>query len=90
MFLSQISSMALGQLGFQVYFIKGVFKFALLTLFLSFVIGYTVGNYHATKASLNYPGYYSFGNFVGWFVLKSAGDKEVEKLKKIDYNNLPK
>lgn len=71
-------------------FIKGVFKFALLTLFLSFTVGYTIGNYHATKASLDYPGYYSFGNFAGWFVLKSAGDKEVEKLKKIDYNNLPK
>lgn len=71
-------------------FIKGFFKFVFLTLFLSFAVGYTLGNYHATKASLDYPGYYSFGNFVGWFILKTTDNKEVEKLQKINYDNLPK
>ena len=69
---------------------KSIIGFIFTTILLAFLSGYLIGNYHATKASLEYPGYYSFGNVAGWFILKSAGDEEVEKLKKINYDNLPK
>ncbi len=47
---------------------KSIIVFIFTTILLAFLSGYLIGNYYATKASLEYPGYYSFGNVAGWFI----------------------